>query len=309
MQGYRSHNWGRRKRQRRVWFAVVTVVLVVLVARALPPLVTTIVATVLTPIHQVQGWLREGQGEIPYWWRDRATLVTEIAELKQALREAERNAGTLGLLQRENTELRALLGDVEDTRILAGVIASETTLPYDLLQLDRGTQDGIVVGAPVFVGAHAVLGLVIMVTDQYSVVQPFSSPSFLTTVYLPGARTFATMEGMGAGVARVRVPQGVRLQVGDAVRVPGSTAGQYGQITYIVNEPNQPEQFGYVSPARALRSHAIVAVGATPVAAPTAIDLTTLVASSSPLYVPALAASATTTSTSIAPTSTTTVMP
>jgi hypothetical protein len=275
-------------------------VIIVVIARIVPPLVTTVVATVLTPVHQLQVWLREGHGTLPYWWRDRAALVAEVQQLERALHEAERNAGTLGLLQLENRELRSLLGDAADTRILAGVITTEGALPYDILQLDRGAVDGIVVGAPVFVGAHAVLGLVTQVTATYSIVQPFSAPNFLTTVYLPATRSFATMEGVGGGVARVRVPQGVRLQVGDSVRVPGSMAGQYGQITHVVNEPNQPEQFGYVSPRRPLRSLAVVAVGVSPVVAPTTLDLEALLATSSPWYVPEIAASvqvATTTTT------------
>jgi len=78
---------------------------------------------------------------------------------------------------------------------------------------------------------------------------------------LNGPDVVATMQGMGGGVARVRLPQGISIQVGNLVLVPSVEPGVFGRITYIENEPTQPEQYGYVTPNIALNSMYQVSVG------------------------------------------------
>lgn len=299
MQGYRLHNSVRNKKYPRVLYVVIGVLALLLLARVVPMLFTTLSAVALSPLHELQVWLREGQTAVPYWWRDRADLITQMQSYEQSLAEVQRSTISLQLLQRENQYLRSLLGNEPDERILAGVIAAPPSVPYDLLQLDRGSLHGVIVGAPVFIGPDSVLGLITTVTDTYSIAQPFSAPNFSTTVYLVNARTFATMEGLGGGVAQVRVPQGVKLLDGEIVRIPGIVAGQFGQISHVINEPNQPEQFGFVLPLAAIRSHLFVTIGTLPVSAPTEFDFANLLATSSPLYVPLLIPATTSSSTEI----------
>jgi len=141
------------------------------------------------------------------------------------------------------------------------VTAKPTELPYDLLQVDRGSLAGIEVGSPVYIGSDSVIGLVSAVYPTHSFVTLFTTPGFLATVYLTGANVTATLEGMGGGVARVKVPQGILLRIGDLVHVPSVQPGVYGQITWVESEPTQPEQYGYITPAIPLMSLYQVAIG------------------------------------------------
>lgn len=174
------------------------------------------------------------------------------------------DASELATLREENEELRKLLGDETEERIAAGVIGRPTNLPYDVLVIDKGSDDGVVKDAPVYAGEKLVIGLVAAVYDQSSVVALTTTPGWHSTVYIYGPNIYTTAVGQGGGVARVHVPQGIPLEVGNSVVVPSLSGGIYGTIFSIDSVPSRPEQYGYVAtdvPINALR---LVAIGKRP---------------------------------------------
>jgi hypothetical protein len=118
-----------------------------------------------------------------------------------------------------------------------------------------------------------VIGLISDVYPTHSFVTLFTTPGFLATVYLTGPDVTATLEGLGGGVARVKMPQGIAMQIGDLVHVPSVQPGLYGQIAWIESEPTQPEQFGYITPEIPIQSLYQVAVGS---AADVTVDIAQL---------------------------------
>jgi cell shape-determining protein MreC len=193
--------------------------------------------------------------------RDRNDLLTRITELEQAVAIASGTELTEQRLYEENQWLRQLLGAENDDRIAAAVIARPGQLPYDYLQIDKGHNDAIVSGAPVYVGRDNVIGIVTHTSDTYSFVQLFTTPGFSATAFISGANVMATIDGHGGGVARVRVPQGVPLSVGDLVHMPSLDPGVFGRVSYLENEPSQPEQFGYIALSQPISSVHYVSVG------------------------------------------------
>jgi len=226
------------------------------------PAAFSLVATVvMSPFHATNQWLQESSSLIPTFFRERQSLLGEIKELESELQINSRTDITQQRLFSENNRLRGLLGASKENRIAAGVIARPDTLPYDFLQIDRGANDGIEIGAPVFVGTDIVIGLVVHTAGNYSFVELFTTPGFEATIFLSGPDVVATMQGMGGGVARVSLPQGISLQIGNLVLVPSIEPGVFGRIAYIENEATQPEQYGYVTPNMSLNSLYQVSVG------------------------------------------------
>jgi len=129
------------------------------------------------------------------------------------------------------------------------------------LQIDRGSNHGIEVGAPVFIGKDIVAGLIVHTAPEYSFAQLVSTPGFEATAFIYGPNVVVTMEGMGGGVARVRVPQGIPLSIGDLVYLPSVEPGVFGRVSFVENRPTQPEQYGYISPDIAVSSLYRVSVG------------------------------------------------
>ena len=251
----------RNSKKKRTIKSALIALLIICLGWFAPAAFSLVSAVIMSPFHATNQWLQESSSLIPTFIRDRQDLQEEITRLENELQISSRTSVTQQRLFSENNRLRDLLGAAEEDRILAGVIARPDTLPYDFLQIDRGTNAGIDVGAPVFVGTDIVVGLVVHTATNYAFVELFTTPGFEATVFLNGPDVVATMQGMGGGVARVRLPQGISIQVGNLVLAPSVEPGVFGRITYIENEPTQPEQYGYVTPNIALNSMYQVSVG------------------------------------------------
>jgi cell shape-determining protein MreC len=239
-----------------------------------PWLISKVSAIVLYPFHATTLWIKTSEGVLPTYLRARSTLVAELESLRTQMAT---EAGTQISIQRlleENMQLRTMAkaGEGEE-RLVARVLARPDFLSYDLLQIDKGSEEGVVVGAPVYTGVDSVVGIVTYVTGQYSFVDLFTSPGFESTAYIFGPNVFAPIEGVGGGVARVKLPQGVQLQTGQLVILPGVSNGVYGEIVSVQNEPTQPEQFGYIAPPVAMNNLLYVSVGTESVESRTAEEI------------------------------------
>lgn len=249
---------------------IVLVLLLIGIAFILPTMVTMVSRVVLYPVVATQIWLRESTSSFPTYLRNKAALEDEIDRLQQELLLSRSTDATLQRLYEENNRLRQLLGDTGEDRIGAAVIARPSQLPYDFLQIDRGSEHGVLAGAPVYSGTDTVIGVVRQVDQQFSFVELFTTPGFTATAFVSDSNIVATLEGFGGGVARVRVPQGIPLRVGSLVYVPSIKPGVYGRLAYIESEPTQPEQYGYIVPDKAISSLQYVAVGRSVLEPPTA---------------------------------------
>lgn len=250
----------RSEHKRRIQIVVISFS-VILIGWMLPSFISAVSAVVFYPVHATNKWLNESADFVPELFRDRKDLVAEIEKLESDLLAAHRFDLTEKRLFLENNRLRQLMGAEESARIAAAVIARPNELPYDLLQIDRGSRHGIEVGAPVFVGEDVVVGLVVHTAEEYSFVELFTTSDFEASAFVLGPDVVANLEGLGGGVARVRVPQGLPLRIGDLVVLPSIEPGVFGRITYIENEPTQPEQLGYITPDLAISSMHLVSVG------------------------------------------------
>jgi cell shape-determining protein MreC len=257
-------NSPRSSSVKRLYVALAFVGLLLLTF-ALPRVFNVIGAVVLYPVHSVATWLRESESAFPYFVRDRLAIKAEVDALQAKIDAQTGMELSILRLEEENTTLRASLGESSSSRLLTRVVARPPFLPYDLLQIDKGTNDGVEIGAPVFLGQDVVIGVVSQVGDTYAFVELVSTPGFQSTVYVSGAHIFATMEGVGSGLARVRLAPSITVTVGDLVLMPSYEGGIFGQVSKIEKEPTQPEQYAYVALPETLQSFYYLTVGKKPV--------------------------------------------
>ncbi len=227
----------------------------------LPKLVASVIAVAMYPIESLRVWVVESNDSLPRYLRERHALVTELDNLKQSVATMEGNEHTIAKLQAENEEFRRMLGAVPDERILARVVGRPADLPYDVLMLDRGQVDGVVEGAPVFVGSDQVIGYVARVYEHTTLVTLVTTAGFESIAYIIGPNIYTYAEGIGGGMMRVRVPQGIPLRSGDTVILPAIDSGVYGAISEVVSSPTEPEQSGYVPLPVSLQSMQYVSIG------------------------------------------------
>lgn len=256
-----SRHISRNKKLRTIALYGVAAVLVLLL---LPKLFSYVASLALSPLHAFDDYLKDSSNSLPQYLRDRSTLIAELDRIKSQYAAVSGERFTIDLLSAENRELRSLLGDSGEKRLVAGVIGRPNKLPYDVLVLDKGSEDGILEGAPVFIASSTVIGVVNKVFQKNAVVELITSPGFTASVYILGPDIYTTAEGVGGGQLRVGVPQGIQLSEGDLVILPSIASGVYGEISVVDSVPTRPEQYGYVSPQTPLASLRLVSVGDAP---------------------------------------------
>ncbi len=252
----------RRSTTRRWQFGFLTTLAILMVGWLIPSVISFFSYIIMAPVVAISSWYEYSEATLPQYLRSRASLTDEIQQLKE---ESVNQTGTQLSIRRlleENMQLRAAtLTSTSSKRIVARVIAQPTKLNYDLLQIDQGTESGVVVGAPVFLGVDTVIGVVVNAAPTYAFVDLLTTAGFNATAYIVGPNVFASLEGVGGGVARVRVPQGIDLRVGNLVLLPSVSSGVYGEIVSLENVATQPEQYGYVTPPLPLKGILYVSVG------------------------------------------------
>ncbi|MCA9365766.1 rod shape-determining protein MreC [Candidatus Kaiserbacteria bacterium] len=248
---------------------VVIVAGIIILGLAVPKVFSFIGEVALSPYHTARQWVLNSGSSLPQYLRDRSVLIEQIEDLKKEVATEKGTELSMRKLINENASLRELLATDGSDRIAARVIARPNSLPYDLIQIDQGSKDGIVRLAPVFLGRDQVIGYITHVSREYSFVQLVTTPGFASTVFIVGPDIYTNAEGMGGGVMRVRVPQGVSLKKGNLVLLPAVNSGVYGEIISVEAIPTQPQQYGYLSPNIPLQSMRYVAVGTEPIVTPT----------------------------------------
>ncbi len=258
-------NFPRSFSVRKGWGVVVVVVLGVLIVLVLPSVLSQVGSVLMSPFAATARWAQESPSAIPMYFRQRADWLRERDELQAKIDREVGGALTVARLTEENIALRAFVGNTTSERLLVRIIARPPFLAYDRIQVDKGARHGVTVGAPVFAGRDVVVGSVVSVAADYSFIELVSAPGFLSTVYVPELALSATMEGVGGGVARVRVPQGVRVVSGQTVILLAYDPGIFGEITHVEGDATKPEQYAYVTLPVSLQSLRYLSVGREPV--------------------------------------------
>ncbi len=257
-------NSRRTSPNKRITEVVIAGIIMLALFWVVPKVVYFTAAIIMAPINGAKTWFAESSASLPQYLRNRTVLVEELKSLEQQLADRGGDRFTLDMLVKENGELRELLGDTGDDRILAGVIGRPNALPYDMLLVDQGASDGIVTGAPVYIGDRTVIGFVQSVAERTSLVTLITTPEFTSTVFVLGPDIFTTAVGIGGGQLRVGIPQGIIVKEGDLVILPSITSGVYGSVSHIETIPSQPEQYAYVAPKTPIGSLRLVSIGKTP---------------------------------------------
>jgi cell shape-determining protein MreC len=239
---------------KRSLLAVGVIVVGVLLVMVVPIVIRVTVGVVWYPFDVVRVWMAESGSSLPQYIRERSTLIAELESYKIANSTERGDESTIKKLQIENDSFRTQLGAIPKERLLARVIARPNQLPYDMLMLDRGRDHGVIENAPVFLGKDQVIGFVSIVHDKTSLVTLLTTPGFVASAYVFGPNIYTETEGMGGGILRVRVPQGIVLSEHNLVMMPALDSGVYGEIAYVEAAPSQPEQYGYVRTAVPLQS-------------------------------------------------------
>lgn len=267
MKKYSSTKVGNSRtysRNRKVLFSLALTLFFAVLFFLIPRILASASAAILSPIVSIQNWFSESSAAVPSYLRDRQSLIEQNETLQQQLVETNIKEVEIEALRQENDLLKKLTDNNKVERKVASIIGRPTGLPYDVLIMDKGKDDGIKENTPVYLGVNQVIGFVASVYDHSSIVALVTTPGFSTTVYVYGPNIYTTATGVGSGGLRINVPQGIDLQEGNPVVIPSFNSGVYGEISYVDTVPTRPEQYGYVSIDVPLQSIRFVSIGDEP---------------------------------------------
>lgn len=168
-------------------------------------------------------------------FRIKRSLLYENNLLKEEVSRMQANVLDRNILEEKVVKLKEALGRVsEDNRVVAEVLAGPGWSPYDILVIDAGKENGIMVGDRVVYSGAGVIGEIAELYDTSAKVKLYSSPGEKHAVVVGAQAVRATAEGRGMGNFEARVPQGSVIVVGDKVLI--STGNLILGVVGSVNE-------------------------------------------------------------------------
>lgn len=164
-----------------------------------------------------------------------STLAHENESLKRELSQVRERAAAYSTLKEENATLRVMLRMTEQSQgITAPVVSSYHASPYGTFMIAAGAKDTIAKGDLVLSETGYVVGRVADVGETRTLVQTAFQSGSTIDVVVGNAAVSAI--GEGGGNARVSIPRGIDVQVGDSVVSPvlgGHPVGVVGKVEEI----------------------------------------------------------------------------
>jgi cell shape-determining protein MreC len=229
--------------------ALVVAVLLFVLHVPMPRFLSNVAQWVATPVWLVQERLSDITKDVRTSFGDKHLLAEENAALLAELATLRRESYLVRMYQRENAELREMLGRAEEESglIPTSIIHSEVWAPYDTFIIDAGSRLGVRGGMLVVGPDNIALGSVIRALASRSVVALFSAPGKETNVVIRGTSTKHTlMTGVGAGTMLMSIPREIVVQPGDPVVLSSFPSYVVGNIADIRMRPEDAQQTIYV---------------------------------------------------------------
>ncbi len=150
--------------------------------------------------------------------KSKNALVEENLNLKQQLSSLQLELTSLELSESREKAFNDLLGRTHRPgEVVASILTHPPQSPYDLLIIDAGTNEGVVVGSTVALIDGPLIGTVSDTFSSNAKVKLYSSAGEQTPAILERGNESVILEGRGGGNFHIKVPREVNVQVGDRV--------------------------------------------------------------------------------------------
>lgn len=170
------------------------------------------------PLWRAEAFWENTIGRFADFVTSKDSLGLENIRLSQELRTMQEHLFVSEELERQNAEMKSLLGRTDEKRkVFATVLAGPPASPYDVLILDVGAKHGLAVGDKVITSGGSVIGELSSVFNDYSKADLYSSPGKILSVFIGEEGFNAEANGLGGGTFEVVLPKEQAVNVGQAV--------------------------------------------------------------------------------------------
>lgn len=235
---FRHDNERKGKRRKLLGALLLLTFLIFLVRGPLSNSLGGLFATIGRPFWAVEEEIKSEFAHVQNVLISKEELAKENAQLRADLDHVAIEAYSRERMQDENDQLKAKLGrDPEMNFILARVLTSPATSPYDTLIIDAGEEVGARAGMDVYADGDFIIGKLSRTWKRGSIVTLASSPENELNVTVGSSSIPALAHGVGGGNLRIVLPRASLVSVGDLVDIPALGAGYAGVVSAI----DQPE--------------------------------------------------------------------
>ncbi len=192
----------------------------------------------VSPLWRAQDGALRNNSPISYFV-SKKELLDENQELKNRIEELENLEALNVLLSDENERLKTLLGRSEfrGERVLASILIRPGRIPFDVLLIDAGKQDGVTKGSFVVAQGSNVVGEITEVFETTSRARLFSSGGEVTPIVIGSENISAEAVGLGGGNYEITLPREVIIEEGDIISTSGIEAFVLGVVGSIEKKP------------------------------------------------------------------------
>lgn len=176
-------------------------------------------------------------------FRDKRSLRDERDILKERNVELEKKIELLEILGKENENLKLFLGQPnKKTYVVGSVILRPPQSPYDILVIDAGDENGIKVGREAITHSSVLIGHVAETMPKMSKIKLVSFPKEETNLILEKIKLAAIGVGLGGGNIEIKIPNSVKVEIGDNIITDGMFPRILGKVEKIETSPIVPFQ-------------------------------------------------------------------
>jgi rod shape-determining protein MreC len=209
-------------------------------------------------------------GESYEFFKDRDSFIEAYKECRIKNESASVESSDIKLLREENENLRATLNFKENTNIIpivSRVIGKNIEQTDQAIIIDRGSDDGVMVGMPVIIGNGILVGKIIKVENDISIIRLINdNQSKIAGAILNNEKSLGVVEGgYGLSVKMNFIPRNEMVRAGDTIVTSGLETNiprglLIGTVTAIENETYRPFQSAVLSPGTDLDKLTLVSV-------------------------------------------------
>lgn len=170
----------------------------------------------------------------PFWTIEKNIVNSDILVSTDFINEK------IASLQRENTELKEILGRTASSTIILGYILKKPPFSaYDTFIIDLGQNDGITIGDKVYAIGDILIGEIEEVNVSSTKVKLYSSFGEKYDVFIGSKNIEAVALGRGGGSFEVTLPRDIKIGEGDEVRSTDTGSSIFGIVDKYISDPTK----------------------------------------------------------------------
>lgn len=176
------------------------------------------IITIVSPVWKADSTITRSLKNGIIFFNSQKDLVEENIVLKEKLSSLQIEILSLSDDKSQKDVLLELLGRRQNSEMLiATVLARPPQTPYDVIIIDVGSDNSLVIGSEVFLPEGPIIGSVSEVFSGKARVELFSSADKETNAILERNNIPVTLVGAGAGNFKFILPRNIAVESGDRI--------------------------------------------------------------------------------------------